>query len=53
MAQIQFSVIKKIKIGRLEHSLPPTTPKSDNILKENIMCINPKNTVHLVLFRIE
>ena len=26
MGQIQFSLIKKIKIGRAEHSLPPPPP---------------------------
>ena len=31
MAQIQFSLIKKIKIGRPEHSLTPHPPTSDNI----------------------
>ena len=25
MAQIQFSLIKKVKTGRPEHSLPPTS----------------------------
>ena len=29
MAQIQFSLIKKIKIERPEHSLPPTPLKVD------------------------
>ena len=53
-----------MKIGRPEHSLPPTPPTSDNILflpylhppilpKREHMRINPKIAVHLVLFRIE
>ena len=52
MAQIQLSFIKKIKIGRPEHSLlpPPHPPTSDNIsflpyppppIKVDVMCINP------------
>ena len=32
IAQIQFSLIKKKKIGRPEHSQTPHPPKSDNIL---------------------
>ena len=31
MAQIQFSLIEKIKIGCPEHSLTPYPPTSDNI----------------------
>ena len=31
MAQIQFSLIKKRKIGRPEHSLTPNSPTSDKI----------------------
>ena len=31
MAQIHFSLIKKIKIERPEHSLTPHLPPSDNI----------------------
>ena len=33
MAQIQFSLIKKVKTGRPEHSLPPTSlrPKASHI----------------------
>ena len=31
MAQIQFSLIRKIKIGRPEHSLTPQLPTSHNI----------------------
>ena len=31
MAEIQFSLIKKIKIGRPKHSLTPHPPTSDNI----------------------
>ena len=32
MAKIQFSLIKKIKIGRPEHLLTPPLPTFDNIL---------------------
>ena len=53
MAQIQFSLIKKIKIGYPEHSLTPPPPTSDNISFLTYppphspqigrhMCINPK-----------
>ena len=31
MAEIQFSLRKKIKVGRPEHSLTPPLPMSDNI----------------------
>ena len=57
MAQIQFSLIEKIKIGCPEHSLTPYSPPSDNIpshfyltppppsplalLKVNVICVSP------------
>ena len=31
MEEIQFSLIKKLKIGRPEHSLTPRPPTSDSI----------------------
>ena len=44
MAQIQFSLIKKIKIGRLEHSLTPHPPTSNNIsfLPCTLLPLTPK-----------
>ena len=50
MVQIQFSLIKKVKIGRSEHLLIPQTSTSDNIsfllyppspLKVNVICVPP------------
>ena len=53
MAQIQFSLIKKIKIGHPEHSLTPHPSTSDNIsflpypppplspLKVDVICVSP------------
>ena len=52
MAQIQFTLTKKIKIGRLEHLLNPHPPTSDNIsfltypssppppLKVDVICVS-------------
>ena len=58
MAQIQFSLIKKIKIGRSEHLLIPHSPTSNNILpppsprpptplKLDVICVSPLNSRRL------
>ena len=59
MAQIQFSLMKKIKIGQPEHSLIPYPPMSDNIsflsyppnpLKVDVICVTPYGAL-LTAFR--
>ena len=59
MAQIQFSLIKKKKIGRPEHSLPPPPPTFDSISflpyphplqSGHHMCITPYVKGSLVLY---
>ena len=54
MAQIQFSLIKKAKIGRPEHSVAPHPPTSDNIsflpyppphLKVDVIYVSPLKAV--------
>ena len=65
MVEIQFSLIKEIKIGRPEHLLTPHPSTSDNIsflsysphppillptLKEDVICVSPL-TVDIAEFR--
>ena len=65
MAQIQFSLTKKIKIGHPEHSLAPHPPTSNNIsfllypllprspLKVDVTCLSPlKGIIHTQLGKI-
>ena len=61
MVRIQFSLIKKVKVGRPEHWLTPTPPTSDIIsflpppppppspLKDDVICASTQNMKFVLL----